>query len=65
MFQGGDDVEAVAGVEGPGGSGGGLGVYEDAESDGAEGGGVKVEGAIEVLPYGREGGDVGLAKEVE
>ena len=55
VFQGGADVEAVAGAEGPGGSGGGLVVDEDAEANGAEGGGVKVEGIIEVLPCGREG----------
>ena len=50
MFQGGADVEAVAGAEVPGVSGGGLGVDEDAEAYGAEGGGVEVDGAIEVLP---------------
>ena len=65
MFQGRADVEAVAGAEGPGGLGGGLGVDEDAEAYEAEGGGVEVEGTIEVLPCGREGGDVGLAEEVE
>ena len=34
-------------------------------SDGAEGGGVKVEGDIEVFPCGCEGGDGGLVEEVE
>ena len=38
---------------------------EDASSDGAEGGGVKVEGAIEVFPIGKEGGDGGLAEKVD
>ena len=38
---------------------------EDAAADGTEGGGVEVEWAIEVLPCGCEGGDVGLAEEVE
>ena len=65
MFQGGANVEDVAGVEGPGSLVGGLGVEEDEAADGAEGGGVKVDGAIEVLPCGREEGDVGLAEEVE
>ena len=50
MFQGGADVEAVTGAEGPGGLGGGLGVDEDETANGAKGGGVKVEGAIELLP---------------
>ena len=65
VFQGRADVEAVAGAEGPGGAGGGLVVYEHAASDGAEGGGIEVEGAIEVFPCGCEGGDGGLAEEVE
>ena len=64
VFQGGADVEAVAGAEGPGGVGGGIVVYEYASSDGAEGGGVEVEGAIEVFPCGCEGGKGGLAEEV-
>ena len=38
---------------------------EDAASDGAEGGGVKVEGAIEVFLSGKEGSDGGLAEKVE
>ena len=38
---------------------------EDAASDGAEGGGVEVEGAIEVFPIGKEGSDGGLAEKVE
>ena len=42
MFQGGANVESAAGAEGPGGSGGGLGVDEGAVSNGAEGGGVEV-----------------------
>ena len=65
MFQGRDEVEAVAGAEVPGGSGGGLGVDEDAAAGGAKGGGVKVEWDIEVLPCGSKGDDVGLAEEVE
>ena len=65
MLQGGADVEAVTGAEGPGESGGGLGVDEDVAADGAEGGGVEVEGAIELLPCGREGVDIGLAEEFE
>ena len=64
MFQGGADVEAVAGAEGPGGTGGGLVVYEYAASDGAEGGGVEVEGAIEVFPSLSEGSEGGLAEKV-
>ena len=56
VLQGGDDVEAVAGAEGPGGAVGGLVVAEYSASDGAKGGGVKVEGAIEVFPCGCEGG---------
>ena len=65
VFQGGANVEAVAGAEGPGGAVEGLVVYEYAASDGSEGGGVKVEGDIEVYPCGCEGGDGGLAEEVE
>ena len=65
VLQGGADVEAVAGAEGSGGAGGGIVVYEYAASDGAEEGGVEVEGAIEVFPCRCEGGDGGLAEEVE
>ena len=65
VFQGGADVEAIAGAEGPGGEGGGLVVYEYTASNGAKGGGVEVEGAIEVFPCGCEVGDDGLAEEVE
>ena len=65
VFQVGAGVEAVAGADGPGGAGGGLVVYEYAASNGAEGGGVKVEGAIEVFPCGCEEGDGELAEEVE
>ena len=50
VFQGGANVEDVAGAEGLGVSGGGLVVDEDAAADGDKGGGVKVEGAIEVIP---------------
>ena len=53
------------GAEGPVGAGGGLVVYEYAESDGAEGGGVEVEGAIEVFICRYEGDNGGLAEEVE
>ena len=42
-----------------------LVVDEYAVSDGAEGGGVKVEGAIEVSPSGKEGSDGGLEEKVE
>ena len=38
---------------------------EDAAADGDKGGSNEVEWAIEVLPCGREVGDVGLAEEVE
>ena len=38
---------------------------EDVASDGVEGGGVEVEGAIEVFPCGKEGSDGGLAEKVE
>ena len=65
VFQDGADVEAVVGTEGPGGAGGGLVVDKYAASDWAEGGGVKVKGAVEVFPSGCEGGDGGLAEEVE
>ena len=65
VLQGGVDVEAVVGAEGPGGAGGWLVVDEYAASDGAEGGGVEVEGAIEVFPSGSEGGNGGLAEKVE
>ena len=65
VFQGRSDVETFAGAEGPGGVGGGLVVYENEASDGAEGGGVEVEGAIEVFPCRCEGGDGGLSEEVE
>ena len=40
-------------------------MYEDAASDGDEGGGVEVEGAIEVFPSGEEGRNGGLAEKVE
>ena len=65
VFQGGENIEAVAGAEGPGGAGVGLVVYGYAASNGAKGGGVEVEGDIEVSPCGCEGGDGGLAEEVE
>ena len=65
VLQGGADVEAVAGAEGPGGADERLVVDKYAASDGAEGGGVEVEGFIEVLPIGSDGGDGGLAEEVE
>ena len=65
VLQGGADVESVAGAEGPRGVGGGLVVDEYASSDGVEGSGVKVEGAIEVSQCGCEGGDGGLAEEVD
>ena len=65
MLQGGSDVESVAGAEGPGGVGGWLVVDEYAVSYGAEGGGVKVEGAIKVFPSGSEGGEGGLTEKVE
>ena len=61
VLQGGANVEAVAGAEGSGGAGGWIVVDEYAESDGAEGGSVEVEGAIEVFPSGSEGSDGGLA----
>ena len=56
VLQGGADIEAIAGAEVSGGAGGGLVVDEYAASDGTEGGGVEVEGAIQVLPSGSEGG---------
>ena len=62
VFQGGADVEAVAGAEGPGGAGGVLVVYEYTASDGDKRGGVEVEGAIELLPCGCERGNGGLAE---
>ena len=65
VLQGGADVEAVEGAEGPGGAGGWLVVDDYSTSDGAKGIGVKVEGAIEVLPSGSEGGNGGLAEKVE
>ena len=65
VLQGGADVEAVAVAEGPGGAGGWIVVDEYAASNGAEGGGVKVEGVIEFFPSGSEGGDGGLAEKVE
>ena len=65
VLQGGANVEAVAGTEGPGGAGGWLVVDEYAESDWAKRGGVKVEGAIEVFPRGSEGGNGALAEKVE
>ena len=65
VFQGGANVEADTGAEGPGGAGGGLVVEKYAASDGAEGGGVKVQGDIEVFPSGSERGDGGLAEKVE
>ena len=40
-------------------------MYEDAAAYGAKGGGVEVEGVIEVFPSGNEGGCSGLAEEVE
>ena len=40
-------------------------MYEDAASDGAEGGGVEVKGDIEVFPSGKEGSDGGLEEKVE
>ena len=64
VFQGGADVEAVAGAGGPGGAGGWIVADEYTASDGDEGGGVEVEGAIVVFPSGSEGGDGGLAGKV-
>ena len=40
-------------------------MYEDAAAYGAEGGGVEVEGAIEVFPSGKEESDSGLEEKVE
>ena len=40
-------------------------MYEYAAFDGAEGGGVKVERAVEVFPCGCEGGDGGMAEKIE
>ena len=40
-------------------------MYEDVEAYGAKGGGVEVEGAIEVFRRGEEGSYVGLADKVE
>ena len=65
MLQGGADLEAVVGAEGPGGAGKGLVVDEYVASDGAKGGGIEVEGAIEVFPSGSEGSDSGMTEEVE
>ena len=65
LLQGGAEVESVAGAEGPVGAGGGLVMDEYTASNGAKGGGVEVEGAIEVFPSGCEGGDGGMAEEVE
>ena len=65
VLQGGADVVTVAGAEGPVGACGGLVVDEYAASNGAKGGGVKVEGGIEVFPSGSEWGDSGLADKVE
>ena len=65
VFQGGAGIESVAGAEGPGGMGGGLVMYEYAVYNGAERGGVEVEGSIEVFPCGWEAGNGGLAEEVE
>ena len=55
VFQGRIHIEAVTGVEVPVGLSGGLVVDEEAAANGDEGGGVEVEGAIEVLPCRREG----------
>ena len=38
---------------------------EDAAAYGDKGGGVEFEGAIELLPSGKEGSDGGLAEKVE
>ena len=65
VLQGRAVVETVAGAEVPGGAGGGLVVDEYAASDEDEGGGVEVEGAIEVFPSGSERDDGGLAEKVE
>ena len=65
VLQGGANIEAVAGAEVPGGAGGWLVVDEYAASDGAEGGGVEVEGVIEGFPSGEEGSNGGLAEKVE
>ena len=65
VLQGRADVEAVVSAEGLGGAGGWLVVDEYAASDGAEGGGVKVEGAVEVFPSRSEGGNSGMAKKVD
>ena len=40
-------------------------MYEDVAAYRAEGGGVEVEGVIEVFPCGKEGSDGGLAEKVE
>ena len=40
-------------------------MYEYAAAYGAEGGGVEVEGAVEVFPNGEEGGNGGLVEKVE
>ena len=40
-------------------------MYEDAAAYGAKGGGVEVEGGVELFPIGEEGSDGGLEKKVE
>ena len=52
-------------MEGPEGAVGWLVMNENAASYGAEGGGVKVEGDMEVFPSENEGSDGGLAEKVE
>ena len=59
------NVEAMASLEVPRQAGVRIVVYDDQVADGADGGDVEVERVIEVFPCGSEGGDGGLAEEVE
>ena len=65
VFGGVADVEAVAAAEIPSGACGWFVVDEDAATEGADGGGIIVEGAVEVCPGRLRRVDGGLTEEVK
>ena len=65
MFEGRDDVEAIATAEGPGLARFGFVVDDGRASDGTGGSGAKVEGAIVVFPCRHVGGWGGSTKEIQ
>ena len=62
VFKGGDDIEAIGTTEGQGLARAGFVVDDDRASDGADGSGVEVEGAVAVFLSWHVGVEGGLTK---